>query len=624
MIESQPDGDPAERIGAEARLLETGQWRKVAERARYCVYLETDHPPAYRHLPGIAGALIGEVFDAAAARDGIGRDLELMGFGTDPWAIAERLVAKAHGRYVAILTDPSGQARVLRDPLGVMEAIGWRRGGLRLVGSRLPDLRDLWPADLAIDWANVAAILRQKNLASHLCPLVGVIGFEPGVLSDADGRGPRLWSPAALAAGADRRRPPRADPAALRRVVDGVVAGWALGRQDLFCEVSGGLDSAIVATSLARAGASVAYGLNHSFPQVEADERAYAELVAAAAGTPLVVVQRQTLVLTPNKLAAGAGGPRPNFVGGDPDHDADLAARLAAPGMAAMFTGRGGDAVLYQSPTPALARELLRPRTGGVGRIEGLLALARRNHATVWSLLARGLAPQDLTAGAGVADLLSPGALGQPGLQHPWLDQARALRPARQAQVLGLVNNLSAFRESRRHRAGDVIDPLLSQPVVELCLSVPTACLAIGRRDRPFARAAFADRLPPAVLARGDKGNLSTFFARSLAASLETLRPYLLDGRLAGAGLLDRDRLDAVLSPEQLIWTNLTSELFILLALEAWTRVWSGRIGQGRADHDPGQGPGPDPGAVSGPTSAPIQTMASAPPEPDRWSGPAA
>ncbi|MGR4863184.1 asparagine synthase-related protein [Caulobacter sp. LARHSG274] len=624
VIESRPGDGPAERVAAETRLLQTGQWRKVAERAAFSVYLETDRPPAYRHLPGVAGALIGDVFDAQAAREGIGRDLELTGFGTDPEFIAERLVAQAHGRYVAILSDPGGQARVLRDPLGVMEAIGWRRGGLRFVGSRLPDLRALWPADLAIDWTKIAAILRQKNLASHLCPLVGVVGFEPGVLSDPEGGGPRLWSPAELAARADRRAWPPPDPQALRCVVDAVIAAWAYGRQGVFCEISGGLDSAIVATSLARCGAPIAYGLNHSFPQAEADERAYAQRVAAAAGAPLVVVQRQTLVLTPDKLAAGAGGPRPNFVGGDPDHDADLAARLAGDDLAAMFTGRGGDAVLYQSPTPALARELLRLGTGGVGRIEGLLTLARRNHSTVWSLLARGLARQDLTVGAGVAELLSPQALAAPILQHPWLEAARGLRPARQAQILGLVNNLSAFRESRRHRAGDVIDPLLSQPVVELCLSVPTARLAIGPRDRPFARAAFADRLPPAILARSDKGNLSTFFARSLAASLETLRPYLLDGRLAGAGLLDRDRLDAILAPEQLIWTNLASEIFILLALEAWTRVWSERIDQGFADPDPGPVSDPVSGPVLDPTPAPIPTMASPPPEPGRWSGPAA
>lgn len=589
MIESAPGDDPAERVAAEARLLETGQWRKAAERAGFSVYLETDHPPAYRHLPGVAGALIGDVFDADAARDGIGRDLELMGFGTDAEVIAERLVAKAYGRYVAIFSDPSGRARVLRDPLGVMEAIGWRRGRLRFVGSRLPDLRALWPQDLAIDWPAVAAILRQKNLASHLCPLVGVVGFEPGVFSDAEGHGPRLWSPARLAAWADRHPPRPAQPQALRRVVDGVVTAWAYGREGVFCEVSGGLDSAIVAMSLARCGAPIAYGLNHSFPQVEADERAYAKVVAATAEMDLVVAERQTLILTPDKLAPAAGGPRPNFVGGDPDHDADLAARLAAPDMAAMFTGRGGDAVLYQSPIPALAHELLRLRTGGVNRIDGLVALARRSHCTVWTLLVRGLAHQDLTIGAGVADLLSAAARQAPLRQHPWLVQARDLRPARQAQILGLVNNLSAFRESQRHRAGDVIDPLLSQPVVELCLTTPTARLAIGPRDRPFARAAFADRLPPAVLARSDKGNLSTFFARSLAASLGTLRPYLLDGRLAGAGLLDRDRLGAILSPEQLIWTNLASEIFILLALEAWTRVWSERIAGARADPDYGE-----------------------------------
>jgi len=145
-------------------------------------------------------------------------------------------------------------------------------------------------------------------------------------------------------------------------------------------------------------------------------------------------------------------------------------------------------------------------------------------------------------------------------------------------QVLALVNGLSSFGESQRHRAGDVIDPLMSQPVVELCLSVPAGRLAVGDNDRPFARAAFAERLPPAVLTRQGKGNLTTYFAQSLGGSLDAVRAYLLDGRLAAQGLLDRERLDLALSPEQLVWTNITSELFVLMAIEAWARCWTQRL----------------------------------------------
>ncbi|KQY91788.1 hypothetical protein ASD21_15880 [Caulobacter sp. Root1455] len=573
VIEIEAGADPAPWREAEALVLASGQWSKVAERRRFSIFLEAARPPAYRHLAGVGGGLIGEVFDAQAARRGEGRDFCLVGLGAEPREVAAALADRAFGRYVAILNDDRGPARVLRDPLGVMEAIGWRRGPLRFIGSRLPDLRALWPHELSIDWPALAAILRQKNLASVICPLKGVVSYPPGVLAGPDGEGPRLWSPAVFA-----RRPWRdADPRALRDVVDGAVAAWAQGLGGVFCEISGGLDSAIVATSLTHARAPLLYGLNHSFPREESDERAYARAVADHIGAPLRIVERGPLRLEPAKLVGAAGGPRPNYVGGDPDHDADLSARLAEPGVEAMFTGRGGDGVFFQSGHPSLARDVLAGACGD-GRIGGLARLARRNGATVWDILRRGLAPQDLTAGLGVQMFMSAAAAAGPVGRHPWLGEARDLAPAKQLQILALVNGLSAFGESRRHRAGDVIDPLMSQPVVEFCLSLAAGRLAIGANDRPFARAAFAERLPAAVLERRGKGNLTIFVAQSLCQSLDALRPYLLEGRLAAAGLVDRERLDAALCADQLVWTNITSELFVLLALEAWARRWTERL----------------------------------------------
>lgn len=584
VVESEIGGEDGARRDAEARLLGTGAWTKVAERRWYSVFVEAARPPPYRHLPGIGGALIGDVFDADAARRGFGEFLDLMGFGGAPEGNAARLITRAYGRYVALLNDDRSPVRVLRDPLGAMDAIGWRRGTLRFIASRLPDLTALWPQDLAIDWQGLANILRQKNLASLICPLKGVVSYGAGVLAGPDGCGPRLWSPKRFA----DRPTSKADPGALRLVVDGVVAAWAQGRAGLFCEISGGLDSAIVATSLARVGAPMLYGLNHSFPREEGDERVYAQAVAETIGARLEVVERAPIRLTPDKLVGAAGGPRPNYVGGDPDHDADLAARLKAADVDAMFTGRGGDGVLFQSGHVSLVRDIVRGACG-VGRVRGLDLLARRNATTVWALLARGYAKMDLTEGLGVQMFLAAEAAAPAPMLHPWLREARNLAPAKQLQILALVNGLSGFGESQRHRAGDVIDPLMSQPVVEFCLSIAAGRLAVGDNDRPFAREAFADRLPPLLLNRRGKGNVTTFIAKVLGDNLEMLRSYLLEGCLAGAGLIDREALSAGLDLDQLAWTNITSEIFVLLALEAWARRWTSKLAAAAPEEVPDQ-----------------------------------
>jgi asparagine synthase (glutamine-hydrolysing) len=568
VIESEPGADPAIRHEAEARVLATGAWTKGAERRWFSVFLETAAPPAYRHLPGVAGALIGEVFDADAAREGRGGPLDLLGFGADPDDIAVRLVARGFGRYVAILNDDHGPARVLRDPLGGMNAIGWRKGSLRFIASRLPDLHELWPSDLALDRERIADILRQKNLASLTCPLVGLSLYPPGVLADAAGRGPSLWSPAAFV----RRDRKKADPRELRQVVDGVVAAWAQGRTGILCEMSGGLDSAIVATSLAKAGAPVRYGLNHAYPEKCGDERRFAQDLADQIGVPLVVVERQRLDLAPDKLVAGAVGMRLNYAAGDPDHDADLVERLSAPDIDTLFTGSGGDGVLYQPAHPSLVRDLVRGVGGPWWR--GLDMLARRQSTTVWEILRRGLKPQNLTAGAGVQRFLSPAIAACPPALHPWLAQAQGLAPAKQLQILMIVNGLSAFGDTRHHQVADVVDPLISQPVVEYCLSAPAGILAIGSLNRPFARRAFADRLPASIRERGSKGDVTRFFLQNLAASLPALRPFLLEGRLAQLGLLDLEAVEDALQRDQMIWSNSTSQVFILASMEAWARRW--------------------------------------------------
>jgi len=588
VIAALGDTDDQDRLATRDRLVASGAWRAVAERHRLCVLLESAEPPAYRHLPGVAGALIGDVYDARAARDGAGADFRAQSLaGLSSRHAAGHLVSAAFGRYLAVFTEDA-RVQVLRDPMGTQEVVAWRRDGLGFVGSRLPADRSLSPEDLAIDWTAIAKILRHKILAHHLSPLVGVSSIAPGVLLDPWSAEPggvlggeKLWAPAWFAAQAGRGKPRHRwrDPANLARVIDGVTAAYALGRDQILCEISGGLDSAIVAASLKRCGASVAYGLNHSWPQVEADERVFAQAAADTLGTPLTIVDRELLILDAAKLARAAGGPRPNFLAGDPDHDADLAARLSAAATpeqaAALFTGRGGDAVFYQMPPPELVLDLIAARPSVSPRLKGLARLAARRGTTVWRLIkeARERQRRGLLAPP-ASPLLASGLAEMPVVWHPWLEDLQGVSPAKRIQLRAIVNSLTAFGESERHRVADIFDPLMAQPVVEACLLTPATLLAIGDTDRPFARRAFEGRLPESIQHRRGKGDLSVFFSRSLAASAPFLKTYLGDGRLAQQGLLNREVIDATLDADHLIWRDATPDLFVAMALEAWVRRW--------------------------------------------------
>lgn len=109
---------------------------------------------------------------------------------------------------------------------------------------------------------------------------------------------------------------------------------------------------------------------------------------------------------------------------------------------------------------------------------------------------------------------------------------------------------------------------------MEAVLATPTYQLTKGGHDRLLARDAFADRLPTILLQRRSKAELSGYYGRVLAANLDQLRPHLLEGRLAGQGLIDRDQVEAALRVEHLIWQGGYGELMILALVESWLQAW--------------------------------------------------
>lgn len=143
---------------------------------------------------------------------------------------------------------------------------------------------------------------------------------------------------------------------------------------------------------------------------------------------------------------------------------------------------------------------------------------------------------------------------------------------------------LPARRSLARHEPSaltpfvDVRNPLCAQPVVEACLSLPTPILTLGGRDRGLARHAFRDRLPIENIERRSKGDMTRLYGRLVHDSLDFLRPWLLEGRLAGLGLLDLEAADVALARETLLWRGGYSAVMVLAAFEGWVRHWEARL----------------------------------------------
>lgn len=497
----------------------------------------------------------------------------------DPHVYEKKLIARFWGGYVGVRLDGSGRpAGMLRDPSGRMDCVYWTNDGLTVIASDLPDwlvdgLRPPW----TIAFDRVHHALHNPLTALGDLLLDGPIAVLPGGLHTLpEGQAITLWRPDTLSRDADAT--PLDDEQAGRllvRAIDEAVSGLA-GRGPVAAEVSGGLDSSLVASSLVSAGADVRLWLNAYGQDPASDERRYVAALADRLDISPVSHPRAEGVLTSELLSRMPQGLRPPFAALDGLHDADWARRLGTAKIETLLTGKGGDALFIQPATGAVFADLWRRRGWRALISPALPGLARWNERSVWSLVdeaRHGAAPTSDDVNLVLTPLPDP---GRPA--HPWLEGISDLGPAKRMQIMGVVYGVGLHGPSLQTAVADVLHPLLMQPVVEACLALPTWQLTLGRRDRGLVRRAFADRLPPLILDRRSKGEMTAFYGHMLAGSLEVLRPWILDGRLSSLGLVDRIAAEQLLTPESLIWRGGYADLMMVAAMEGWVRAWEARL----------------------------------------------
>lgn len=553
----------------DARLGRLG-WRRAHEAP--AVWVSARHPLPVRHIG--AGLLVGRYVGVAPE--------PVANRAADAWAT--ELMRGGWGRWVALLASPSG-VTVVRDPSGALDAFVWRHGSAWVAaGDACEGLDDLLPHDVRIDLDRVALMLRHAASVSGAAAIAPIEAVPPGggvTLADGVVRRFQVWTPA-LAAGR------RADASMLRETVDGAVATVLHPHDRVLGEVSGGFDSAVVATSVVGQGLGdrVPTWLNFHAVEPEADERAWARAVAGRAGLSLTEHPKSPKPLTRAALERLARGLRPALQGLDVEYDAGVAERLATTGATGLLTGQGGDAVFFQFGTPAVVRDRVR-RLGLIGLDPRYLhRIARWTRVPVWRLVEE--AARD---GLGRPQRSDPDAGPSPPAEvHPWLADLDAVPPAKRGQIRQLVNAQVFHGDCQRRRAAELLHPLLTQPVMEAGLGIPADVLVEGGRDRDLARRLFADRLPDAVLSRRGKGELSTYYGQVVRRTLPLANDLLIDGELVSAGLVDPEALRADLDPAHLIADGAYNTVLIRLVLELWLRRWRARLAaRGQPLFEPGQ-----------------------------------
>lgn len=478
------------------------------------------------------------------------------------------------GNFLTFTAGLRGLLEVERAPLTGMPLYWAPVGDGTLLFSHL-ELGTAAGLSLAPDWNFVAHSLAYRNRRSARTGIAGVSELLPGTrlrCADADHYVDLRWSPWTFAA--TTHEPCSVEAAEhLRDMAIACTGQWGRGRGGILLELSGGLDSSIIAVALSAAGVSFE-AVTVATVSADGDERRFARDVAAASSVRLaealhddtdIDLAKPPALLTPRPAAQ-------NILRG---FDRAIA-RAASGADASLWSGIGGDNIFHYSNSVAPALDVLQRHGAGMQLARTIGDIARVTGTHWWHVARhvwrRGRRPRNACLWPRDEDFAAAAALPEEPFAHPWdMGRASALPGARQ-HVEALLRISDFLDRPERWHDRDIVTPLLSQPLVELCLAMPSRLWVEGGRDRALARRAFGADLPPSVATRRTKGRLQTMCASAFRRDRNLLRPLLLEGRLAAADLLDRRAIEEHLARPGVDEDFAYFRLMELADLELWVR----------------------------------------------------
>jgi len=494
------------------------------------------------------------------------------------------LVAEYWGRYVAILIDENrGAVRILRDPSGSLACLSLKIGNVSLVTSNIGLLvgSGVWTPE--IDWEAVGIHLSRPQLRTQRTCLQDVIEVPAGFGLRLDCEQSRLeewWTPWIYAARSEQLDDEVTAIRLVREAILDSVATSAAEFDHIILGLSGGLDSSIVASALAHSGAKFSCATLYTRQSV-GDERTYARAMAKSVGTTLYecLEAAERVDIT---ACAAPHLPRPVARSFAQSGDQEFRRLAKETGADAFFGGGGGDNVFCysHSASPVADRLLMNGLIGGLRTAKDVALLTQ---SSFWTAISMGVKraycrTPEYRWPIDASFLKDRDTVWRHDeIPHPWLEAPRDALPGKAlhiAWILGFQNHLEGFG---RERILPKISPLMSQPVLEQCLRVPSWMWCFGGRNRAIARAAFSDDLPDIILNRRTKGSPDGFAIELFERNREQIRDLLCGGLLAEHQVIDPAAVEEATPPDQGMTNMRWNRLLMLADVEAWARSWSNR-----------------------------------------------
>jgi asparagine synthase (glutamine-hydrolysing) len=560
----------------EAEWLPAGLLRKLAMECRghfgRTVLFAPKETPIL-HLPG-GGMLLGELYDEYGNPV---VDLAHLGHLQTQSALLQQVLNRYWGEY--LLFQPADQdadsVTLLRDPSGGMACAYSLHDGSGFITSDLAIAADLGLHRDRLDWDFIRHCLLYPHMKISRTGLADVNELLPGCVLSISGQRTStriVWSPWRFVTPTERQSDPIESARTVREVTTSVVRSMARTDRTLLLELSGGLDSSIVGACLTNVCARIAC-CTAVTPLPGADERRYARRIAEQLGLDLM---QRLLDFTENdiafKLPQHSLRPAVWALGRAVARAMDDAAELQRANS--LFSGGGGDTIFCYLRTAAPAADAFRSNGLAAG-YQAIVNLSRLHGCTVVKAARLALRKLYLRPRAPYkpdCSLLSPTNATSPLDLHPWFSAPSDVQPGDRERIFELAGT-QLFGDSTLRAGGRRVRfPLLSQPVMETCLRVPSWMWISGGQNRAMARSAFSAHLPPEVLNRQSKGTFSNYTFAMYLKNKEMIGRFLLNGHLCSRGFLDPQKLSLVLGSRLPAHDHSFMRIFELCMIENWIR----------------------------------------------------
>lgn len=499
-----------------------------------------------------------------------------------PQPLSAWLLRECWGAYVAVLGEPSsGEVQILSDPSGLLPVYRHETPTHVLLTSHPALLREAGTEALRISWPALHSFLMRPELRQRPTCLECVTELTPGALlfaGSAGVAGATLWQPRQFLPGEQSISFNEAAEE-LRSLAMLVLHAWATQLGPVAVAASGGVDSSLICAALAKSGTGFSC-ITLATRDPSGDERPFVRLLADHLGVRSLSAFLDPGLVDPQRPAS-SGLPRPARKPFLAAIDAMLLKAARSLGANTIFDGNGGDNLFCFLHSAAPIVDRLRSEGPGRGSLSTLIDMCRvtgcdvpvMSRAVLRRLVRHkpsGLWPADTRL---LADAPDRKRSAEP--LTPWLDTQTGHHG-------GKRDHLALIMRSQNHLHGlgagglPRFSPLMSQPLLEFCLAVPSWIWCAGGINRAPARAAFAGTLPPEIALRSSKSGPDSFIRHSFVGNRSTIRDLLLGGLLADHGLLDLAATRQALGADAFSGGSIIYRLLDLAEAEAWARSWQG------------------------------------------------